>query len=242
MEATGNNDQSSPGVESPVFWGSAGGVVISAVLAGIAYALKLQAPVSKHESLDAMVAFFAALVGIRYYASVVFLSYQDFMTKSISAREPSVKKFIFTSQCILIFGSSINISFLTVFGAFASAFVILIQALSTALYWIPLRKELILGNDRKWQFLMLLAEFTVASMSVVIMLRESACISGDSLGGESMLLGAFLMVFVAEVAQTYLPSLISFYQRTRDYMNTPVVSTPAAQAGMSRAGFPPMAG
>jgi len=202
----------SPGAESPVLWGSVAGVVVAA---SIAFASFLSTSTAVADSMW-IVAAFACVVGVRYYTSVVFLTYDDFLSRGIAVLPASAKRGIFISQVTLILGSSLNISLLTTLGAVASGLVIVIQCASTVLYWKPLWKPLTKGPDGKFRLFMVLGEVAVAACAVHVLLRLSGVIT--NVQGESMLLGAVIMLFITECVTTYTESVGAFWRRTIDYL------------------------
>lgn len=201
-----------PGAESPVLWGSVAGVVLSASIAFVAF---LSEATSTDDSAW-IVAAFACVVGIRYYTSVVFLTYDDFLSRDIAALPTSARRGIFLSQVTLILGSSLNISLLTTLGAVASAVVIVLQCLSTLLYWKPLWTSLTKAPDGNFRLFMALGEVAVAACALHILLRLAGVIT--NIQGESMLLGSVIMLFITECVTTYTKSVVAFLRRTADYL------------------------
>lgn len=203
-----------PGAESPVLWGSIAGVLVSA---GIAFATFLSNSSASSSDEAWIVAAFACVVGVRYYTSVVFLTYDDYLSPKIEACSAGARQGIFVSQFVLVLGSSLNISLLTTLGAVASASVILLQAASTVLYWKPLWKPLTKGPDGRFRMFMVLGEVAVAACALHILLRLTGLTT--SVQGESMLLGAVIMLFITECVTTYTESVTAFFQRTRAYLS-----------------------
>jgi hypothetical protein len=204
------------GVESPVFWGSVLGVVTSSLLAGYSYWAGVQTPKPMATESAWIVAVFCCVVGIRYYTSVVFLSYEDFLSNKIRTLGFTERREIFIGQCIMIFGCSLNASLLTSVGALAAGVVILVQASSTILYWRLLWRELVRGPEGDPKMVMILGELAVAILACLIIAKHlGAPIDSQA---ESALLGSVIIVFLAECTTTYARSVFEFSRRTANYL------------------------
>lgn len=208
------------GVESPVFWGSILGVLVSSVLAAASYVFGIQAPIPEPKHSGWIIGAFCGLVGIRYYTtSVVFLAYDHYLSESVRGLSWGTKLSLFSGQTVLILGASLNIGLLTTYGAVASASVVLFQVLCTSLYWIPLGRQLVHGPEGRFQVQMILGEVAVGLTAGTILLRNLGFYSDDQyLQGDSLLLGAVLFAFIVEVTSVYLPSIKAFLFRTRAYI------------------------
>jgi hypothetical protein len=205
-----------PGAESPVFWGSVAGIVFGAVIAFVDLVFSSGQIAGWPGDETWIVAVFACTVGVRYYASVVFLTYDDILSARIRKLSASDRRAIFASQSVLVLGSNLNISLLTTLGALASAIVILIQSLSTIMYWKPLWRVLIKGPGGNFSLFLALGEIAVGVCAVFVILRHTGVVR--DIQGQSILLGMVIMVFLTECFTTYPSSASAFWKRTASYL------------------------
>ena len=212
-----------PGAESPVLWGSVAGVVVAASIAFASFVVSPHQAPGGQAGPAWIVAVFACTVGVRYYTSVVFLTYDDFLSDRIRHTSSAARKAIFISQCALVLGSSLNISLLTTIGALASGIVILAQSLSTIMYWKPLWPELIKGPEGNFRLVMVIGEFAVGTCALYLILRHFGVVS--DLQGQSLLVGSVITVFIAECVTTYATSIRAFWKRTASYLTTTDTTT-----------------
>lgn len=200
------------GVTSPVFWGSFLGLLIGSTTAGLSYVSAIGPDVNSGD-VRPVVAIFCVLLCVRYYASIVFLTYDDVASPSVRGLERKARLTVFVVQLILIVGCSVNIAALPVFGAVAATGIILVQALSVTAYWRFLWRILLRGPDENFRLLLALGDFTILVSAATFFTWEIGWFAYDETGA-GMCIGAILFVFIGECITTYRKAIGAFVRET----------------------------
>jgi hypothetical protein len=222
------------GVTSPIFWGSLLGMFVGSTLTGLSYmgiigSLPVQIIDGKltQNIPNPLVVFFSCLLCIRYYASVVFLTYDDFASETIRSLEKKARWTIFITQLLLITGCSLNIAVLPVFGGWAASVVIVAQAMSIIPYWIILSNFLFKSPDGDFRLLLALGDVTILISACLFLLWELRLLPYSPTTG-GLFMGATIFVFIGESVTTYRKSTIFFLKKTIESLNCPLISPPSS--------------
>lgn len=203
----------------PVFWGSFFGIFVGSVMAGLSYLGLIgieSCPGAKVSALgrpNPIVVIFCCLLCIRYYASLIFLSYDDVTSPKVRSLERRGRRTIFGVQLFLIVGCSLNIAVLPVFGARAAIGIILLQALSLIPYWWYLWRILLTGVQSDFRKLLALGDLAILVSAVTFLTWELGWFPYDETGA-GMCMGAILFVFVGETITTYRKSIKNLLVQT----------------------------
>ena len=102
----------------PVFWGSLLGIFVGSVMAGLSHLGLIGIESSSSAKVSALgrpnpiVVVFCCLLCIRYYASIIFLSYDAVTSPKVRSLERRARRIIFGGQLFLIVGCGLNIAVL----------------------------------------------------------------------------------------------------------------------------------
>lgn len=210
-------------VAGPVFWGSFFGIFVGSIMAGLSHLGLIGiesfsgAKVSALGRPNPIVVIFCCLLCIRYYASIIFLSYDDVTSPKVRSLERSGRRMIFGVQLFLIVGCGLNIAVLPVFGAGAATGIILLQALSLIPYWCYLWRIVIAGPESDFRMLLALGDLTILVSAAAFLTWELGWFPYNETGA-GMLLGAILFVFVGETITTYRKSIKNLLVQTLEYL------------------------
>lgn len=214
------------GVTSPAFWGSFLGLLLGSITAGLAY-VGLIGPSASSLQVRPVVAIFCCLLCVRYYASIVFLSYDDVASPKVRGLEETARKAVFAVQLVLIIGCSVNIAVLPVFGAGAATAVIVCQALSVMPYWRYLWRILLSGPEDNFHLLLALGDLAILVSACTFLTWEIGWFAYDDTGA-GMCMGAILFVFIGECITTYRKAISVFVRETLDSLGGPGAAQQAA--------------
>ena len=206
---------------SPVFLGSFFGILVSSVMAGLSH-LGVLGSELRSDIMDStfiapnpIVVIFCCLLCIRYYASIIFLSYDDVTSPMVLNLERPARRTIFGVQLFLIVGCSLNIAILPIFGAGAAMVVIVMQALSVGPYWWYLWRILFTGAKDDFRLLLALGDVTILVSATTFLTWELGWFRYDETGA-GLCMGAILFIFVGEAITNYRKSVVILLLRTRD--------------------------
>ena len=227
------------GINSPVFWGSFIGLLAGSILSGFSYlgyigSIEHIVSSSIHGSQPRpVVVIFCCLLCIRYYASIVFLTYDDTASPRIRQLEANSRRAIFIIQFLLIVGCSLNIALLPVFGGVAATGVIVVQATLVCEYWRRLWGVLLAGKqESRFEIVIAISDFTILVSAIVFFIWEMNWMEYDETGA-GMCMGAIIFIFVVECLTTYFDSLKKFLGLTisglKSTQNCEAESDPALQ-------------
>lgn len=209
------------GGASPVFWGSFFGILVSSFMAGLSH-LGVVGTELRSDTMEStfivpnpIVVIFCCLLCIRYYASIIFLSYDDVTSPMVLNLERRARRTIFGVQLFLIVGCSLNIAILAIFGAGAATVVILIQAVSVVPYWWYVWDILITGAEYNFRMLLVLGDVVILVSAATFLTWELGWFPYDETGA-GMCMGAILFIFVGEAITNYRKSFVILLLRTRD--------------------------
>lgn len=204
-------------VSSPVFWGSFVGILFSALVAGLSY-LHIIGTVSQQiePNQNGYVVVFLCLLCVRYYASVIFLTYKDPLTPEVRGLEPHARRAVFWIQLLLIFGCSASVSLLPVFGIGAACVIVISQGLMMMRYWLIVGSFVISEQPRgDRHVIILIGDIAILGSAIIYFLMEKAIIEYDR-GAAGLCLGAVFISFAGECAISYYRSIRAFVKETRD--------------------------
>ena len=100
-------------VTTPVFWSSLLGILAGSILGGLTYLGLIGDDASTRAAANVarpVVVLFCCLLCIRYYASIVFVSYDDLASPYASRLSRRAKVTIFVAQAVQILGCTLNIA------------------------------------------------------------------------------------------------------------------------------------
>ena len=197
------------GITNPAFWGSFLGLTVGSIAAGLSYVGVVGPSTTTGTEIHPVVAIFCCVLCVRYYASIVFLSYDDVASPKVAALERGGRRTIFAVQLALIIGCSLNIAVLPVFGAAAATGVIVVQALSVLPYWHYLWRILLAGPDDDFRLLLALGDVTILVSACAFFSWEMEWFAYDETGA-GMCMGAILFVFIGECITTYRKAVRTF--------------------------------
>jgi hypothetical protein len=207
------------GVTTPVFWGSFLGILIGSVIAGLSY-LGLIGPELRFTDKEASVnprpvmVIFCCLLCIRYYASIIFLTYDDTTSPRVLQLEPRARQTIFLIQLLLIIGCSLNIALLPLYGATAAILVIIVQSTLIIEYWALLWRVLLIEDPQaRFRVVVALGDLAILISAAIFFVWENNWFDYDETGA-GMCMGAIIIVFIAECLTTYFDSFRSFLRDT----------------------------
>ncbi len=209
-------------VSSPVFWGSFLGMLFAAVVAGLSY-LHIIGGASQQTvpGQSGYVVVFLSLLCVRYYASVIFLTYLDPMTPEVRGLDPRARRAVFWIQLLLIFGCSASASLLPVFGVGAACFIVISQGVMMARYWFIVGSFVISEQPKgDRHIILLIADIAILGSAVYYFLMEIAILTYDR-GAAGLCLGAVFISFVSECAIGYYRSIRAFVRETRASLADP---------------------
>ena len=180
-----------------------------------------------------VVVVFCCLLCIRYYASIVFLTYDDTASPRVQALEVRARRAIFFIQLFLILGCNLNIAILPVFGGAAATVVIVAQASLLIGYWRWLWRVLLVEDENaNFNVVKAMGDLAILVSALIFLIWELGWFEYNETGA-GMCMGAILMIFLIECGTTYRQSLKSFVEATAEFLreNTRSQQQPAAGAG-----------
>lgn len=207
------------GVTSPIFWASFFGILVASIISGLDYLDIIgEVPIAVGDPAHAvepkpLVVIFCCLLCVRYYASMVFLSYEDVSSGLVRNLEKKARLTVFVAQLMLVIGCSLNIAILPVFGGAAASAVIIFQAVSVAPYWTFLGKTLVTAPDGNFRLLLALGDLAILGSAIFFFLWEIGWATYNPTGA-GFCMGAIFIVFVAECTTTYRKAIKDFLQST----------------------------
>ena len=209
-------------VSSPVFWGSFAGILFSAVVAGLSYLQIIGTTSEKIQPAEnGFVVVFLCLLCVRYYASVIFLTYKDALAPEVRGLQAYARRAVFWIQLLLIFGCSASVSLLPVFGVAAACFVVISQGIMMMRYWLIVGSFVISEQPRgDRHIIILIGDIAILGSAVIYFLMEMAIIEYDR-GAAGLCLGTVFISFVGECALSYFRSIRAFVRETRDSLRDP---------------------
>lgn len=205
-------------VTSPAFWGSFLGILISSIIAGLSYLgminTTINLPSEAAAEPHAIVVIFCCLLCIRYYASIIFLTYDSTASPRVRGLEVKARRSIFLVQLLLIAGCSINIALLPLFGGVAATGVIVVQAALVGEYWRRLWHILLVDDpEARFRIVIVIGDFTILVSAVTFFVWEYGWFNYDETGA-GMCMGAIIFIFIVECFTTYFDSLRLFLNDT----------------------------
>lgn len=204
-------------VSSPVFWGSFFGITFTSVLGGLSYIqlVDFSAP-NVSGSQNGFVIVFLCVLCVRYYASVIFLTYKDALTTEVRSLESSARRSVFWIQFLLIFGCSANASLLPIFGAAAACVVVIFQGLLMMRYWRIVWSLVISEHPQgDLNVLMFIVDIAILMSAIFYFLWEAGIVKYDR-GTAGIFLGAVFLGFIGECATSYFRAIRAFVRETRN--------------------------
>jgi len=216
-------------VTTPVFWSSLLGILAGSILGGLTYLGLIGDDASTRAAANVarpVVVLFCCLLCIRYYASIVFVSYDDLASPYASRLSRRAKVTIFVAQAVQILGCTLNIALLPVFGAVVATAVILCQGAAAFAYWWHLAGLLKGGKDRVFRPRFLLLGDALILLSAAVFFTWELGIWAYDETGAGMCLGVILLIFVVECVTTYPDSVVRFVRAT----TTSLTASPSASA------------
>ena len=203
------------GVTSPVFWGSFIGILVGSIIAGLSY-LGLIGPQLEDISENGVIntrptiVIFCCLLCIRYYASIIFLTYDDTASPRLEILETKARRVIFVIQLLLIVGCSLNIALLPLYGAAVATGVILVQALLVVEYWRRLWRILLVeGPQARFRVVIAIGDFAILGSALMFFIWENNWATYNETGA-GMCIGVIIFVFIVECVTTYYDSMRAF--------------------------------
>jgi len=212
-------------VTSPAFWGSLIGIFIGSIISGLAYigaiGPRVELPIGEVVAKPhAIVVIFCCLLCIRYYASIIFLTYDDTASPRVRALEVKSRRSIFFIQLLLIVGCTLNIALLPLFGATVATGVIVAQASLIGEYWRRLWRVLLIEDpESRFKVVIAIGDITILVSAVIFFAWENGWGTYDETGA-GMIMGAIIFVFVVESATTYFGSIRSFLLDTANALRS----------------------
>ena len=207
-------------VSSPVFWGSFVGILFSALVAGLSY-LQIIGASSKviQPAENGWVVVFLCLLCIRYYASVVFLTYMDHLSSDIRRLGAQARRWVFWIQVLLIFGCSASASLLPVFGVSAACFIVILQGVMMMRYWRIVWSFVMSAQPQGDRHVIIfVGDIAILVSGIYYFLMEWGVVEYNS-GQAGFCLGGIFMLFVTECATGYLRSIRAFVRETRNSLS-----------------------
>ena len=207
-------------VTSPVFWGSFFGILSGSIIGGLSYLGQIgnisHIVASKPRVL---VVVFCCLLCVRYYASIIFLTYDDATSPRIAQFEHKARRAVYIIQLLLIIGCSLNIAFLPVFGGAAATAIIVLQATLIIEYWRRLWRVLLTaGSEGKFRIVIVIRDLTILFSAIAFFCWENGWLKYDDTGA-GMCMGAIIFIFIVECATTYYNSIRKFLGDTIDALS-----------------------
>lgn len=210
-------------VTGPVFWGSFFGIFVGSIMAGLSHLELIGIESCMGTNVSALgrpnpiVVIFCCLLCIRYYASIIFLSYDDVTSPKVRSLERRGRRTIFGVQLFLIVCCSLNIAVLPVFGAAAATTIILLQAVSVGPYWWYLWRILLTGVESNFRMLLAFGDLTILVSAATFLTWELGWFPYNETGA-GMCMGAILFVFLGETITTYRKSIKNLMVQTLEYL------------------------
>ena len=167
------------GVTSPVFWGSFLGILAGSIIAGLSYLGVIGFQLndfSKDVASEphAIVVIFCCLLCVRYYASIVFLTYDNTTSPRVTTLEVKARRAIFFVQFLLVFGCGLNIALLPLFGGVAATGIIVIQATLMGVSWRYLWRVLLVEDpEARFRIVIALGDIVILVSAVIFFVWEN---------------------------------------------------------------------